>query len=272
MSGRQAFYSVALDGSMKEELIFARPDVDVDGVVRIGRRNRVVGVSYVTDVRQTVYFDPDLKALATSLGKALPNQPLVRIVDSTTDESKLLLIAASDVDPGTYYVLDRKTKQMRPLMAIREEVAEMPLGKVRPITYPATDGTMVPGYLTLPPGKESAKGLPAIVLPHGGPGARDEWGFDWLSQFYAARGFAVLQPNFRGSTGLRRRVVPAERLPIVAGGDRRRAGCRPLAGEAGHCRSGEAGRRRLVLWRLCRAAIRGGRSGPVQGGDRDCSR
>jgi dipeptidyl aminopeptidase/acylaminoacyl peptidase len=199
--GRQGFYSVALDGSMKEELIFARPDVDVDEMVRIGRRNRVVGVSYATDVRQTVYFDPDLKALSASLGKALPNQPLVRIVDATTDESKLLLIASSDVDPGTYYLLDRKTKQMRPLLAVRENMADMPLGKVRPINYPAADGTMVPGYLTLPPGKESAKGLPAIVLPHGGPSARDEWGFDWLSQYYAVRGFAVLQPNFRGSTG-----------------------------------------------------------------------
>jgi dipeptidyl aminopeptidase/acylaminoacyl peptidase len=59
----------------------------------------------------------------------------------------------------------------------------------------------VPGYLTLPPGVDDPKGLPAIVLPHGGPGDRDEWGFDWLSQYYASRGFAVLQPNFRGSTG-----------------------------------------------------------------------
>ncbi len=60
---------------------------------------------------------------------------------------------------------------------------------------------MIPAYLTLPPGREDAKGLPAIVLPHGGPSARDEWGFDWLSQFFANRGYAVLQPNFRGSSG-----------------------------------------------------------------------
>ncbi|MDB5689352.1 MAG: peptidase prolyl oligopeptidase active site domain protein [Sphingomonas bacterium] len=199
--GRQALYSIALDGSLKEELIFARPDVDVDELIQIGRRNRVVGASYVTDVRQSVYFDPDLKALSASLGKALPNQPLVRVVDSSVDESKLLLVASSDVDPGTYYILDRKTKQMRPLMDVREEMENLTLGKVRPISYPAADGTMVPGYLTLPPGRENAKGLPAIVLPHGGPGARDEWGFDWLSQYYAVRGFAVLQPNFRGSTG-----------------------------------------------------------------------
>jgi dipeptidyl aminopeptidase/acylaminoacyl peptidase len=69
-----------------------------------------------------------------------------------------------------------------------------------PITYPAADGTMIPAYLTLPVGS-TGKGLPAIVMPHGGPSARDEWGFDWLVQFYAARGYAVLQPNYRGSSG-----------------------------------------------------------------------
>jgi len=75
------------------------------------------------------------------------------------------------------------------------------LAAVTPITYPASDGTSVPGYITYPVGKENAKGLPAIVLPHGGPGARDEWGFNWLAQYFAARGFVVLQPNFRGSSG-----------------------------------------------------------------------
>jgi dipeptidyl aminopeptidase/acylaminoacyl peptidase len=68
------------------------------------------------------------------------------------------------------------------------------------VTYPAADGTMIPAYLTLPPGSDG-KGLPAVVLPHGGPAARDEWGFDWLVQFFTARGYAVLQPNYRGSSG-----------------------------------------------------------------------
>ncbi len=63
------------------------------------------------------------------------------------------------------------------------------------------DGTAIPGYLTLPPGKAETRGLPAVILPHGGPSARDEWGFDWIAQFLAHRGFAVLQPNYRGSAG-----------------------------------------------------------------------
>src|SRR6185369_1261532 len=69
-----------------------------------------------------------------------------------------------------------------------------------PVSIAAPDGSAIPAYLTLPPGKE-AKNLPAIVLPHGGPSARDEWGFDWLAQFLAARGYAVLQPQYRGSAG-----------------------------------------------------------------------
>ena len=85
-------------------------------------------------------------------------------------------------------------------MLSRPQLEGVKLAEVKPINYKAADGTMVPGYLTLPPGV-TAKNLPAIVMPHGGPSARDEWGFDWLSQYYANRGYAVLQPNFRGSAG-----------------------------------------------------------------------
>ena len=201
MDGRKALVSIALDGSLREQVIFARPDVDVDALIRIGRRNRVVGASYATDKREPVFFDPEIAKLVASLSKALPRQPLVRVVDSSVDESKLLIFAGSDDDPGAYYVLDRKTKQLQTLFAARGDLQGQHLAKVRAVSYPAADGTMIPAYITFPPGKEDAKDLPAIVLPHGGPSARDEWGFDWLSQFYAARGYVVLQPNFRGSSG-----------------------------------------------------------------------
>ena len=199
--GRTALYSVTLDGTNTETLVFARPDVDVSGLVRIGRNDRVVGISYVTDVRQVIYFDPDLARLAASFRKALPNQPLIRIVDASADESRLLIWAGSDDDPGLYYIFDRKTRRMEMFKPVRPHLEGMKLAKVKPISFPAADGTMIPAYLTLPPGKESATGLPAIVMPHGGPGYRDEWGFDWLSQYFAALGYAVLQPNFRGSSG-----------------------------------------------------------------------
>ncbi|MBV9929726.1 MAG: S9 family peptidase [Alphaproteobacteria bacterium] len=198
--GRLAAYSLALDGSGAETLLFAHPAVDVDGFVRIGRNRRVVGVSYSTDKRQNLYFDPKLRALATALSKALPNLPLVAFVDSSADESKLLLWAGSDTDPGRYYLFDKAKGQLGELMLSRPELENAKLAAVRHVTYKAGDGTDIPAYLTLPPGSEGKK-LPAIVMPHGGPAARDEWGFDWLSQYFAARGYAVLQPEFRGSSG-----------------------------------------------------------------------
>jgi dipeptidyl aminopeptidase/acylaminoacyl peptidase len=198
--GRLALYSVALDGSLHEELVYARPDVDVSGLIQIGRRNRVVGTAYSTDIGRATYFAPEIKTLLGSLSKALP-QRMVDITDSSTDESQMLVFASSDLDPGAYYLFDRNSHQLQTFLVTRSELEGVKLAHVEPITYPATDGTPIPGYLTLPPGHENAKGLPAIVLPHGGPSARDEWGFDWLPQYFAARGFAVLQPNFRGSSG-----------------------------------------------------------------------
>jgi dipeptidyl aminopeptidase/acylaminoacyl peptidase len=198
--GRMAAYAVALDGSGAETLLFAHPVVDVDGFVRIGRNRRVVGVTYTTDKSEAVYFDPALKSLAAGLSKALPNLPLIEFIDSSADESKLLLWAGSDVDPGRYYLFDNGKRQLGELMVARPELENVKLAAVRHVTFKAGDGTDIPAYLTLPPGSEGKK-IAAIVMPHGGPAARDEWGFDWLPQYFAARGYAVLQPEFRGSTG-----------------------------------------------------------------------
>ncbi len=198
--GRLAMYTVALDGGLHEELVYSRPDVDIAGLIRIGRRQRVVGVSYVTDVRHAVYLSADVKQLLGSLSKALQGSPL-RIADTSTDEERMLIFSGSDSDPGVYYIFDRNAERLETFLVVRDQLEGVKLAKQKPIFYPAADGVMIPAYLTLPPGREDARGLPAIVLPHGGPSARDEWGFDWLSQFYANRGYAVLQPNFRGSTG-----------------------------------------------------------------------
>lgn len=201
INGRQALVSVSLaDGALSQEVILSRPDVDVDGLIRIGKSRRVVGASFATDRRQSVYFDPDLKRLGLALGKALPNQPLVNFVDSSLDESRLLIAAGGDTSPGTYYLFDRAQKKLQPIMPAQPELSNVKLAQVQSISYPASDGSMIPAYLTLPPGS-SGKNLRAIVMPHGGPSARDEWGFDWLSQYYANQGFAVLQPNYRGSSG-----------------------------------------------------------------------
>ena len=199
--GRLAAYRHKLDGSDSESLVFAHPEVDVDGFVRIGRRDRVIGVRYVTDIEQVHYIDPEIEKMSQSLARAIPQLPLIRVVDASEDERKMLVWAGSDTNPGRYFLFDRETKTLAALLASRPDLENVALGVMKPVKYPARDGTQIPGYLTLPPGKTDATGLPAIVMPHGGPSARDEWGFDWLVQYFALRGYAVLQPNFRGSAG-----------------------------------------------------------------------
>jgi dipeptidyl aminopeptidase/acylaminoacyl peptidase len=198
--GRYALYGIKLDDSLSERLIAANPQVDIDDVVRFGDGQRVIGYTYAEDRQVVVYFDPEFKALSESLSRALPQLPLVEFVDASRDGRKLLIHAGSDSDPGRYYLFDRDAKTLTPAMLDRPELEGRTLASVKSVVVRAPDGTSIPAYLTLPLGKDPKK-LPAIVLPHGGPSARDYWGFDWLSQFLAARGYAVLQPEYRGSAG-----------------------------------------------------------------------
>ena len=172
--GRFALYAIRLDGSLAETLVAQNPRVDIDDVVRFGDGQRVIGYTFAEDKRSTVYFDAEFKALAASLSRVLPNLPLVGFVDSSRDGRKLLIHAGSDQDPGRYYVFDRDRKALTPAMIDRPELEGRTLAAMKPVTVTAPDGAPVPAYLTLPPGN-AAKGLPAVVLPHGGPSARDEW-------------------------------------------------------------------------------------------------
>lgn len=201
LNGHLALYKVATDGSNKETLVFARPDADVAGIRRIGKYSRPIGVTFSTDYNYTEYFDASLGALSTRLKRALPGNPTVSVIDETWDGSKLFVYAGSDVDPGGYYIYDKTSKRLGKLSSARPKLDGVPIAPQRPVTYSARDGTQIPAYLTLPPGQESAKGLPAIIMPHGGPSARDYWGYDWLSQYFAQLGYAVIQPNYRGSAG-----------------------------------------------------------------------
>jgi dipeptidyl aminopeptidase/acylaminoacyl peptidase len=199
--GRLALYTMTLDGRAEEKLIYARDDVDVGSLMQIGRHRRVVGVSYATAYRDTKYTDAGMEKLAASLERALPARSGVHVVDSSVDETKILIYSSADIDAGVYYIFDRPAHRLQTFLVSRSPLEGVTLAKERPVNYQAKDGVTIPGYLTLPPGKDAARNLPAIVLPHGGPSARDEWGFDWLPQYFAAQGYAVLQPNFRGSSG-----------------------------------------------------------------------
>ena len=200
LDGRKALYRIKLDGSGSTELVASNKTVDIDDVIRSANGQKVIGYTYVIEKRDSEYFDAEYQGLAKGLGQAIPNLPLIQFEGASADANKILMFAGSDSDPGRYYVFDKQSKKLAEIMLVRPDLENRPLASVKTVAMTASDGVSIPGYLTIPAGKD-AKNLPAVVLPHGGPSSRDEWGFDWLAQYLAARGYAVLQPNYRGSSG-----------------------------------------------------------------------
>ncbi|HEX8840204.1 MAG TPA: S9 family peptidase [Sphingomicrobium sp.] len=200
LDGRKALYRIKLTETPATELVASNPKVDIDSIIRSANGQRVIGYSYVVDKRVGEYFDPEYKALVSALGRAIPNLPIVDVERTSADGTKVLVHAGSDNDPGRYFLFDKTAKNLAEIMLDRPELENRKLASVKPIAVKSGDGVTIPAYLTLPPGKDP-KNLPAVVLPHGGPSDRDEWGFDWLAQYIAAKGYAVLQPEYRGSAG-----------------------------------------------------------------------
>ncbi|MES1167651.1 MAG: S9 family peptidase, partial [Oleiharenicola lentus] len=175
--------------------------VSLAGPVLSELAESVIGIRYITEGPRMQWFDPGFTALQAALDKLLP-ETVNLIVSRSDDEKKLLVLAFSDRDPGTYYLLDLTSAKPKG-GKLGERMAGFPVKSAVPaylISYPARDGEEIHGYLTLPAG-EKKQGLPLVVLPHGGPTVRDVWGFDPLVQFLANRGYAVLQMNYRGSPG-----------------------------------------------------------------------
>ncbi|MFW2343117.1 alpha/beta fold hydrolase [Brevundimonas sp.] len=162
---------------------------------------RLIGAGRRDDDRQSYAFvDPDAQALWDRGRAALPEAAPV-LVSWSEDFQRAILFTSGTGDSGTYYLLDLTTKTMSPIGAAYQDIAADQVAPIRPVTYAAADGLEIHGYLTIPPGIGNPRGLPLVVLAHGGPASRDVLGFDWWAQAIASRGFAVLQPNFRGSTG-----------------------------------------------------------------------
>lgn len=203
VDGRNALFTIKLDGSGTTTEVAANAKVDISGVERVGRGQKVIGYDYADDKSRTVYFDPEFASLHDSFAKAL-GLPMVDFEEASADGSRLLIRASSDVDPGHYYVFDKNTRHMDEIAAIRPELRGRKLAPETTVSVPAAaDHVQIPAYLTLPT-SGATKNLPAVVLPHGGPSARDYWGWDatsFLVQFLAARGYAVIQPEYRGSAG-----------------------------------------------------------------------
>lgn len=129
----------------------------------------------------------------------------------TRDEQKWLVTTFGDTEPGRILLFDRKTHTLTPQFTVREHLPRQSLAKMQPVEYKSSDGLVIPAYLTLPVGVP-AHNLPVVIVPHGGPWARDYWGYNSLTQFLANRGYAVLSPNFRGSTGYGKKFLDAGNL------------------------------------------------------------
>ncbi len=197
--GRKALFLDPADGSTGK-LLVANAAVDVDDVLRVGKYRRPVAAIYTVEGTVYDFFDPVLERRSKALSNALPGKPPVTILDESWDGKRNLIFAGGITDAGQYYRYDSATKQLAALMPVRPQTADLPAGPQTSVQYPAADGTLIPAFLTVPPGPSMAK-RPAIIMPHGGPEYRDSLGFDWLVQYFTQLGYVVLQPNFRGSAG-----------------------------------------------------------------------
>jgi dipeptidyl aminopeptidase/acylaminoacyl peptidase len=171
----------------------------------MGADGELDGVAYEDDRPRIHWMDPDYQRLQATLDRALPGKTNL-IVNSSNDNQRVLFWSGGADDPGTYYVYDRPARRIQPFMSPYENLVDRRFAPVRPISFRARDGSELHGYLTLPQGR-APRGLPLVLMPHGGPFARDSWNFDPRVQFLASRGYAVLQVNFRGSTGYGRTFV-----------------------------------------------------------------
>lgn len=196
----------------KEEVVESDPAkrVDLGSPIFSELTDELIATTY-EDERQKIYWkDKAFEADYNWLKSKLPNKE-IGLGSSTTDEMLWLISASSDTEPGETYLFDRKAKKLTLQYRVYEKLPREHLSNVQAIRYKSSDGLEIPAYLTLPKGVE-AKGLPLVVVPHGGPWARDSWGYDPFAQFLANRGYAVLQPNFRSSTGYGKKFLNAGNL------------------------------------------------------------
>jgi dipeptidyl aminopeptidase/acylaminoacyl peptidase len=161
--------------------------------------DQLIMTTYVDERTRRYFKDPQLKADFDWLATKLPGKDLVR-QSHTDDENVWLLSATADTEPGETYLFDRRKRTLDLQYKVFEKLPRAPLAAMTSLRYKSSDGLDIPAYLTLPKGLPG-KNLPALVIPHGGPWARDKWGYNPVAQFFANRGYVVLMPNFRGSTG-----------------------------------------------------------------------
>ena len=192
-------WSLPLDGSPAKKLI-DDPQLDIEGVLRDPFDDRPLGVRFSGADQAYRWLDPAIEKRSASLARLFAGKG-ARIVSRSADNKRVIVRVESGSAPTTYYLVDYTTKKADIVGEEYPALLEVAHGTVRKFDYTARDDYSLFGYLTIPAGA-AEKNLPLVVLPHGGPESSDTPDFDWWSQFMASRGYAVLRPQFRGSTGL----------------------------------------------------------------------
>jgi len=197
--GFSTIYPLDLKTMARGAPLFSVPGYDIDSLLTNDDQTGMIGARYTDTYTHTHWTDPVLAAIQADFDKAVGNRR-AQIVSWNRDRSQLLVKVASASTPGSYYLYAPKEGVLHLLVQINDQLAGKQLAPVKTITYKARDGLEIHAVLTVPAGR-AAKDLPLILMPHGGPIARDDESWDWWAQFLANRGYAVLQPNYRGSSG-----------------------------------------------------------------------
>lgn len=194
-TGRIAYYTMQLKNGKISDAIFSQPDKNVESVLT--DINRVVyGVRYSGFKPSYELFNKKTHSLVESLIQSMPNNSL-RLVDHTPDWGKMIFLIEGEHAKGDYFIYSNG--KFSSVGSQRSKIAPTQVHQVYETEFNARDGLKIPLLLTLP--HTELKNLPAILMPHGGPESYDKVGFDWMAQFFASRGFLVIQPQFRGSDG-----------------------------------------------------------------------
>ncbi|TSA23555.1 MAG: S9 family peptidase [Bacteroidetes bacterium] len=202
--GRDKTAAVIFDLAKGEEieLLYQNPDYDVDQISYSKKRKVLTTASYESWKGERYFFDDETKQLYDRLNKDLGEYEIA-ITGMTKEEDKFIIRTYSDRSLGAYYIYDKNSDKLTKIVEVSPWIDESEMASQVPVEYQSRDSLTIHGYVTLPLGYtlETAEDLPVVVNPHGGPWARDSWGFNPEVQFLANRGYAVFQMNFRGSTG-----------------------------------------------------------------------
>lgn len=207
--GRDKITLVDYDPIAKKEVkeIFSNKDYDLASIFYDKKKQALVNVNWEAEKREAHFFEKEWEEIQQGLDKKFAGY-MADIVAYDDARTKAIVWVGNDRSPAKYYLYDFKTKESKEAANPYPWINEKQMSHTKPITYKTRDGLTINGYLTLPVGVD-AKNLPVVVNPHGGPWARDSWGFNNEVQFLANRGYAVLQMNFRGSTGYGRKFWEA---------------------------------------------------------------